>query len=713
MTIRTCHTIACTLAVMLAMSSAAGADHTETHTESEQLIEEVVVTADRIPAFSDPRVDEREGAQIIAREYVRAQLATTLADALRKTTSVQVDEEAGYQGSIISIRGMQGDAVSVRIDGAPQNFNQVRHGGANTIWAEPDIYKSITVIPGVASNIYGSGSIGGVIKLETIDPGDLLQEDDRWALGARVGHETNGDALVRSMEAAHRFTDSVAGLIHVLARNNGAYEDGSGIETLGGATGSEDRNALVKLNIEPHEAHALELAYRFMEKDYTARGTQSRGREVSSTDQFTKLNERSMSAQYVFQPVGSNWIDANMRLSRIDVERDRRSAGTADWSTWASTTDYLEIENTSNLNIGGNNTHRLRYGLDLSSDDLLTAYFDANGGQLARTRDIRGIYLSNAFDWGRLSVVASVRHDDYRTEDLSSGAQTQNSRISQKLHLAVQPFTSGKLRNLSVFALFGSGFRAPSVHETFGRGETGVTCSRGRRGFACSERVPNADLEAETNDSREAGLRFAGEGVFVAGDQLFFSVAYIESDVTDFIDTQQLASGETVVNSRRYPVLRSTFTNINAAEISGWEYSANYSNSRWFAALASQTMDGRNTTTGLNLRDVSPHSTNFSVGAYLAAGKLRVGLDITNRSGREIDEDPAFNRLPYTVYDLFASWRFNDRYHVQLRLENATNELYTKRFQSLSLDTQTGEQQDYTYYQPGRNLKFSFEARLF
>ena len=142
---------------------------------AESPAEEIVVTADRIPTFNDRRVDESEGAQLISREYIRAQLATTLADAMRKTTSVQVDEEAGNQGSIISIRGMQGDGVSVRVDGAPQNFNQVRHGGANMIWAEPDIYKTITVIPGVASNIYGNGSIGGVIKLETIDPKDLLQ----------------------------------------------------------------------------------------------------------------------------------------------------------------------------------------------------------------------------------------------------------------------------------------------------------------------------------------------------------------------------------------------------------------------------------------------------------------------------------------------------------------------------------------------------------
>ncbi len=674
--------------------------------------EEIVVTADRIPTFNDRRVDEREGAQIVSREYLRAQLATTLADALRKTTSVQIDEEGGNQGSIISIRGLQGDAVSIRIDGAPQNFNQVRHGGANAIWAEPDVYKSLTVIPGVASNIYGNGSIGGVIKLETIDPNDLLQGDARWALSTRLGHESNGNALVQSIEGAYRFTDSTAGLIHVLARDNGPYMDGAGNETLGGATGSEDMNTLLKLALEPLEAHTFELTYRDMAKDYTTRGTQSQGRVVSATEQFTKLNERSNSVQYGLRPVKLDLINANVRLSRIDVSRDRMSSGADDWTTWASITNYLEIENTSKFLVAGNQEHALRYGLDRAEDDLLMAYFDADGGQLRRTRDIRGVYVSDAFEWARLSVVASLRADDYRTKDVLTGEQTKNSSVSHKLQLAVRPFEDGWLSEFEPFTLIGSGFRAPSVHETFGRGETGVICAQGRRGFACSERIPNPDLSAETNDSLEAGFRLRGEDIFLDGDQLHVTVAYIRNEISDFIATDQLAHGETVIDGRTFRVLRSTFINVAEAEISGWEYATNYSNARWFMALTAQRMDGLNKDTGMNLRDVSPYSSNFSIGTYLLNSKIRTGLDITSRRGKVIDEDPSFNRLPYTVYDVFGSWRFNDRYLAQLRIENVTDELYTKRFQSLSLDFQTGEPQDYTYYQPGRNVKLTLEIRL-
>ena len=110
-----------------------------------------------------------------------------MADALRKTTSVQVDEEGGQQGSIVIIRGLSQDQVSVRVEGAPKNFNQARHGGAGTVWLEPDIYKSLVVVPGVASNVYGNGSLGGVILLETKDPEDVIRQDAAYGANVRTG----------------------------------------------------------------------------------------------------------------------------------------------------------------------------------------------------------------------------------------------------------------------------------------------------------------------------------------------------------------------------------------------------------------------------------------------------------------------------------------------------------------------------------------------
>lgn len=674
--------------------------------------EEIIVTADRIQDFNDTRVTESEGAQLISAEYIRAQQATTLADALRKTTSVQVDESGGNQGSLIMVRGLTGDQVSVRVDGAPQNFNQVRHGGANTVWAEPDMFKSITVIPGVASNVYGNGSIGGVVKLETRDPSDVLT-DDAWGVNLRLGHESNGNARYLSSETAYRFSDSLAGLLHVVSRDSGSYVDGNGNETLGGATGSEDLNLHGKLIFSPAPAHNFELSRRSLSKDYVARGARSRGRVVSSTDQFTDVNDNTTALQYGFAPEDNHLINANLRYSRMESERERTTADAPEVDLWGSKTDYFEIENTSLLNAGGSIPHEIRIGADFTRDDLITAYTDSDGDKLLRERRITGTYISDAVALSRsLLLIASARYDRYESSDLSSGAVSDNSSVSPRLHVNFSPFDSGPAAGLSLYGLVGRGFRAPSVHENFGRGDTGVICSQGRRGFACTERVPNAVLEAEISDSREVGVRYNFDGLFSASDQLRIQLGYIKNDVTDFIDQTDLEPGEIVINGRRTRVDRTTFVNIHEARIDGWEYFVNYASNRWFASLTAQTMDGYDVETGMNLRDVSPHSVNASLGLYLADGRVRAGIDMTRRDSRDVDEDSSFNRFGYTVYDLFASYRFNDRLSLQLRVENALDELYTKRFQSLSIDPATQVEQDLTYYQPGRNIKATLEIRL-
>ncbi|MCY4264737.1 MAG: TonB-dependent receptor [Gammaproteobacteria bacterium] len=120
-----------------------------------------------------------------------------------------------------------------------------------------------------------------------------------------------------------------------------------------------------------------------------------------------------------------------------------------------------------------------------------------------------------------------------------------------RLHVSFSPFASSAAAGLSFYGLMGRGFRAPSVHENFGRGDTGVICSQGRRGFACYKWVSNPVLEAEISESREAGIRYNFNGLFSTTDQLRLQLGYVNNDSTDFIDQADLDLGEIVINGRR------------------------------------------------------------------------------------------------------------------------------------------------------------------
>ncbi len=655
---------------------------------------------DRLIAAEGQRVGAAEGAQLISAAYIRAQQASTLADALRKTTSVQVDEEGGQQGSVVIIRGLKEDQVSVRVEGAPKNFNQARHGGAGAIWLEPDIYKSIVVVPGVASNVYGNGSLGGVILLETKDPEDVIPVGGTHGANLRTGYESNGESMYISGDAAYRLNEVVALNATYTRRDTAHYLDGAGRPSLGGATGSDDHNLLLKGALTPPGAGRVELSYLGLRKDYTARGTQSRGTIVSSVDQFTNVQEDTYTVQYAVNPADRRWFDMNVRASLNKTARDRRNDGSPETSTWGVDTSYLEISNTSNLVQGRSVLHTLRYGADYTRDDALTAYVAQDASQLERRRSQIGAYLSETLHLGQsFELVGSVRYDRI---GLRSGTKDGSSdAVSPKVGAYWRPFERTAARGLSVFAIAGAGFRAPSAHEVFGRGESDVQfCVRRGPSEVCSLTRPNPDLNGEDSRSWEAGLAYASGG----SDDLVFRFTYIRSDVDNLIIRED--TGVETINARLTSIW--TFRNVERAKIDGLEASVNYAGNRWFGSLTAQNLKGLDLESGEDLRDVSPASINASIGAYLFDQRARVGLDVTRRGDKTFAPDLRFNRLGFTVFDLFGMYQVTDTVMVRARAANLTNELYTKRYQNLSIDAD-GRPQDLTYYQPGRNIKLTLE----
>ena len=266
---------------------------------------------DKITVVDGQRVSAAEGAQVISSDYIRAQQATTLADALRKTTSIQIDEEGGPQSSQIYIRGFSQDQISVRVEGAPKNFNQVRHGGAGSTWLEPDMYKSISVIPGVASNVYGNGSLGGVVMFETKDPEDIALDKD-WGLTLRGGIETNGASQYVSVDAAKVLNDKWSVSSTVVARDTDPYEDGEGRETLQGSTGTQDINGLFKAVFKPTDEQRVEASYQRMEKDYTARTTSGSGAYGDPSD--TEVTDDTWSLMYAYDPLDNDLLNMKARV---------------------------------------------------------------------------------------------------------------------------------------------------------------------------------------------------------------------------------------------------------------------------------------------------------------------------------------------------------------------------------------------------------------
>ena len=635
------HTLS--LAILLSLSAS-------TALAQQVLPTTTILDADKTKLAMSHRISASEGAQLISDSYIKAQQASTLADALRKTTSVQIDEEGGQQGSLIFIRGFTQDQVSIRVEGAPKNFNQVRHGGAGTVWLEPNMYKSINVIPGVAANVYGNGSIGGVMLLATKDPIDVFKPGKDWGAAINVGLETNAESKSIGIDLAKQVSENLALSSTIVVRNTEQYRDGEGKKALLGSTGTEDRNLLLKGVLDINDEQRVELSYIGLRKEYVARTTVGSGAYGAPSE--TEVYDNTYTAQYNFTPNNNPYVDVNLRISQANTKRWRLKEGSSTPSIWQVDTRYIEAENVSLFSHSNTMEHVLRFGVDYTFDDVHTAYSNADKSVQKAERTQLGAYLSDNINFSeQLQLTASVRFDRFENKFQDDPA-TSESAVSPKLALNWRPFNSGVIGGLEFFGVVGQGFRSPSVHEA--RADEQPYC--GRRG--CSARKDNPNLKGESSNSWELGLRFSQSQVFTDNDQLDWQIGYIDNQAKDYISSTEVDRYQEDIDGdgNDETIVVYQYQNIDKADIKGIEVSMNYTSDDWFTALSAQNIDGEHASgkyQGTKLANISPASANFSLGGYFFEGKTRAGIDISHRSSREfVQRGRERNRQSYTIYDI-------------------------------------------------------------
>lgn len=648
---------------------------------------------------SASRINEADSSAIIDAEDIEARQANNFSEIMQHVPSVMVEQQSGQQGSIIYVRGMRGDQVSVRVDGAPKNFTQTRHGGTDALYLDTNMYKTVSVIPGVSSNTYGSGSLGGVVLIETKDPEDIIKEDKSWGAALRYGHETNGQANTLSADLAKRFSDTFSANATITGKQFDPYKDGQGVSSEEGHTGTDDLGLLLKGVITPSSEHRIELSTLTNTKEYTAPGG---GSSTSVYD--TEILDRTYAAEYNFTPTDIPWINLDARISQATTERDRKTyQSDEDWTTWGVTTNFLEFNNTSEFEQSERIFHVIKVGADYTHDDITSAYTSSTTGDLLkRKRTTKGAYLSESMHFDDALILgASLRYDEYEAEQNGKNLEGKSS-TSPKINALWTPFESSQAHGLGFTAVVGQGYRAPSVFESFGRNDGQESCSTRRGVTSCSVTLANESLKGESSDSYEAGIVFNRTGAFKDSDSLNIKLNYVHNDIKNLIASDEIGS---YTNSSGDTVTRNQYTNLDNAVIFGWEASIDYANDIWFTALTWQSLDGweiGSDGTRSELIYFSPSTFNTRNGVFFNEGKGQLGFETVHRSGRENSNlAESWRRHAYTYYNLFGSYQVNDQLSVQARVDNVTDELYTigSKSEENGVDT--------TNYAAGRNMKVS------
>lgn len=387
---------------------------------------EVVVTGTRTPKFlKDTPIQTR----VITSREIEKTDATNIQDLLQQELPGVEFSYAMNQQTHLNFSGFGGQGVLFLIDGerlAGETMDDVDFTRLNM-----DNVERIEIVKGAASALYGSNATGGVINIITkktdkpwtLNVNGRLARHNEQRYGASFG--LNGKRLGNMFTANYTDVDNFD--VHSAADPVTRI-----ISTVYG-----DRTLNLKDQLVWSPSRNVEIGgrvgYFFRQTTRTAEQPE-RYRDFSGglRIDWTLSDHDMLQANYAFD-----------QYDKSDYQKQRK----------------LDIRDYSNVR----NTFRLLYNHTFGSGDILTAgadfmhdyLFNTNLDNTERKQDSFDFFMQ--YDWRisqKLEAVGAVRYDYF-----SDGGE---SRLTPKLNLCYKP-----VRNLSLRAGYGMGFRAPTLKEKY------------------------------------------------------------------------------------------------------------------------------------------------------------------------------------------------------------------------------------------------------
>ncbi|MEO0457113.1 MAG: TonB-dependent hemoglobin/transferrin/lactoferrin family receptor [Cyanobacteria bacterium P01_A01_bin.114] len=659
--------------------------------EAEGDLLRITVTGTRTPRTvqSAPATTTVFDAEDIDRLLIR-----DIGDLIRYEPGVSVQNNQQFGLQDFNIRGIDGNRVLIQVDGirlpsAFQSGDEVVAGQGFNLgrdYFDLEILQTAEIIRGPASTLYGSDALGGAVSYFTLTPGSLLDAAERDAVTAvSTNFDTQNSGFASTVVQASRFND----LELLLAYTR---RDSSEAENLRDDQDNDRNNFLGRLVYQLSETSAVNFTAEIFDNTTdTLTADENLALITGTTTRFEETidtNRTRLSLGYEYDnPDSASFLDfAQAQIyvqdARTREENERELLG-FDFRTFQAFPALRVGENRFRDRVFGGNlqlrsdfdwgatAHRLTYGFDISNtfnsrprdrtqtnlitdtitQDAIPDNFPTKDFPDSDTFRV-GVYVQDEIELGRFSLIPGLRFDYY---DLSVdsdadferngaiAAEFSDSAFSPNIALVYQPSDQ-----ISLYGRYSRGFRAPLYNEV----NSGFTNQ-----IFGYRTEPNPDLDAETSNSFEVGVR----GNF---PQLNFSLAGFYNRYNDFIDFQLIDTE--FVGGRPFSVFQNV--NIDKAETYGVEAKAEY---RFSPGLDGFSLLGAlSWTIGNNLTTDEPLTTVDPIEAVLGlryrAPEDRWGAElITTLVGQARGEgfDPEPGQDPF-VADGFSVWDLIGYYRV-------------------------------------------------
>jgi len=751
----------------LSAGSALAADAAPTVEEQAHQLPPVTVVATRT---ATPVDEVAATVSVFTAEQIERQLFTDIKDLVKYEPGISVVSQPARFGAALgtagragnegfTIRGLGGDRVLMVVDGvrSPDGFvfgaQSVGRGG----YSDLDLMKSVEILRGPASALYGSDGIAGAVSFTTKDPSDFLSDGRDFGARARVGYNSSDEGWTEGVAFAGR-AGALSGMIAYTRR------DSQETETQGDVTGEEVVSSIVAgaptdrivysnrtiANPQDFQSDALlaKLVWDFAEGQ-SLRLTYDGYRMDSSAD---VLSGRTTLPVTPATPLGATAVtrllaDDNTERDRVSLDyraEDLFGLETHVAAYWQDATtrqytfedrvgtDRIRDNQFNNRVIGmaadarktfamGGAEHRIIFGGDWSEttqegirdgtvppagETFPTSPFPRTDYTLA------GLFIQDeiVLAGGSLRIIPSLRYDVYDlstdSDPLYTGqrADQDDDHLSPKVGVVWQVTPA-----VQVFGNWSEGFKAPTpsqVNNGFANLAQGYTS------------VSNPNLKPETSRSVELGLRLRDQD-FAFGKMAVQIVAF-RSDYEDFISQQQVSGSFTPADPAVYQ-----YVNFSEVEVKGLEGRAtiDWDNGLSFRAAAAWA-DGEQTTGGLTrqLATIDPVKLVGGLAWNDPAGRFGVEGVVTwsdAKASADTNGLSCYTNVPFarcyvgddfTVVDLTGYWNVTDTVTARAGVFNVFDETYGWWSDIRGVSNTSAVIDAYT--QPGRNFGLSLSLRL-
>lgn len=702
---------------------------------------EIVVTATRTPVAAE---DAPATVTVITQEDIADELVTDIKDLVRFEPGVTVRRAPARFGAALgstgrarnedfTVRGIGGNRVLIQVDGirSPQGFGFGAQDASRGGYTDVALIKSVEILRGPASALYGSDGLAGAISFTTSDPADILQ-------GAGVG----GYVRAQYSSADEEFAETlvVAGQNGILsamaAYTRRDFQELDNQATIGGR--GEERtlpnpqdgtsNALLGKLVWDNGAHRLRLTGEYIQTEVfsevlTGLGdvflfSPSPSWTVDSLTADDTTERTRISADWTWEGEGlidyahaaAYWQDGE-DVQFTDVDRTTLSATPRPdrerRNTFENRVYGFVVDARGEFAIGAA-TNVLAFGGDVSftRQQGLRDGVEPSFGEVFPTRafpvtdfTLGGVFLADElslFD-NRLSIFPALRFDFYELDptadpllpEFSAEGQSDN-RLSPKLGV-----TFKATENVRIYGNYVQGFRAPTpsqVNNFFENLAFGYTS------------LPNADLGPETSESYEIGVRFGDK-------RASLQLVAFQADYDDFISQQVVSGSFTPTDPAVFQFVNFDQTEIQGLEAKGSLALDNGITGRFAIAYADGDIIAPNGTE-TPLDTIDPLNLVLGLGYRAPDGRFGGELIVTHNSRKSQDDAEGGDFRPdaFTILDATAFVALTDTLKLRVGIFNITDETfaYWSDVRGLS-DTSTITE---AFTRPGRNASASLSFKF-